>query len=165
MTYLVAIAIFILLGIIIVQIGRVTELAAKIRGEEDVAQSNNDKTAFWLVVFMIVFLIACIYSAWYYKDQMLGYGPLTAASEHGVEVDSMFNVTLFFTGIIFVITHILLFWYAYKYRQQEGKVARFFFNTGGHICHNDPRPDFINRNIVLSKPGGKQLGSHADTGF
>ncbi len=126
MTYLVAIAIFILLGIIIVQIGRVTELAAKIRGEEDVAQSNNDKTAFWLVVFMIAFLVACIYSAWYYKDQMLGYGPLKAASEHGVEVDSMFNVTLFFTGIIFVITHILLFWYAYKYRQQEGKKARFF---------------------------------------
>ncbi|HMQ05668.1 MAG TPA: OmpA family protein [Saprospiraceae bacterium] len=126
MTYIIALAIFALLGIIIVQIGRVSELAAKIRGEEEVAQSNNDKTAFWLVVFMIVFLIACVYSAYYYKNQMLGYGPLKAASEHGVEVDSMFNVTLFFTGIIFVITHILLFWYPYKYRQQDGNKARFF---------------------------------------
>jgi cytochrome c oxidase subunit 2 len=56
---------------------------------------------------------------------MLGYGPLESASEHGIEVDSLFNVTLFFTGLIFIITHILLFWYSYKFRKQEGKVSKF----------------------------------------
>ena len=126
MTYLIAIAIIFLLAVIVVQIGKVSELAAKIRGEEEVATQSNNRTAFWLMVFMIVFLVACVVSAYYYKNDMLGYGPLKAASAHGVEVDSMFNVTLFFTGIIFVITHILLFWYSYKYRKQEGRVAKFF---------------------------------------
>lgn len=125
MTYLIAFAILILLGIIVVQIGKVTELAAKIRGEEEVALQDNNRTAKLLVAFMVVFLIACVVSAYYYKDVMLGYGPLLAASEHGTEVDSLFNVTLFFTGIIFVITHVLLFWYSYKYRKQEGRVAKF----------------------------------------
>ena len=57
---------------------------------------------------------------------MFGYGPMTSASEHGFELDSIFNVTLIFTGIVFVITHILLFWYAYKYRKQRGTKAIFF---------------------------------------
>jgi cytochrome c oxidase subunit 2 len=125
MTYLIAIAILFLLAIIIVQIGKVTELAAKIRGEEEVAAQDNNRTAKLLMAFMIVFLILCVVSAYMYKDVMLGYGPLQSASEHGSEVDSLFNITLFFTGIIFVITHILLFWYSYKYRRQEGKVAKF----------------------------------------
>ena len=68
---------------------------------------------------MVVFLVGCIYSAYYYKNTMLGYGPLTSASEHGFELDSIFNVTLIFTGIVFVLTHILLFWYTYKYRKQS----------------------------------------------
>jgi len=126
MTYLIAIAIIFLLAVIVIQIGKVSELAAKIRGEEEVATQSNNRTAFWLLIFMIVFLIACVASAWYYKNSMLGYGPLKAASAHGDDVDSMFNTTLFFTGIIFVITHILLFWYSYKYRKQEGRVAKFF---------------------------------------
>ena len=126
MTYLIAFAIIFLLGVIVVQIGKVSDLAAKIRGEEEVATQDNNRTAFWLLVFMVVFLVGCVASAIYYKDVMLGYGPLTAASEHGVEVDYLFNVTLFFTGIIFVITHILLFWYPYKYRQQEGRISKFF---------------------------------------
>jgi cytochrome c oxidase subunit 2 len=125
MTYLIAFGILLLLSIIIVQIGKVTELAAKIRGEEEVALQDNNRTAKLLVGFMVVFLVGCVYSAYYYKDVMLGYGPLESASEHGLEVDSLFNVTLFFTGIIFIITHILLFWYSYKYRKQEGKVSKF----------------------------------------
>jgi cytochrome c oxidase subunit 2 len=126
MTYLIAFAIIFLLGVIVVQIGKVSDLAAKIRGEEEVATQDNNRTAFWLLIFMVVFLIGCVVSAIYYKNVMLGYGPLIAASEHGVEVDDMFNITLFFTGIIFVLTHIVLFWYAYKYRQQEGRVSKFF---------------------------------------
>ena len=130
MTGLIAIIIVALLAIVAVQIGKVSELSAKIRGEEEVERQSNHRTAVWLVFFMVAFLVFCVGSAIYYKDVMLGYGPLIAASAHGSVVDSMFNVTLFFTGIVFVITHILLFWYAYKYRSQEGKKAIF-------ISHNN----------------------------
>lgn len=126
MTIFGALIIFALIAVIAVQIGKVNDLAAKIRGEEAVMRSNNDTHARWLVVFMVVFLVGCIYSAWHYRNMMLGYGPWEASSEHGKEVDSLFNMTLIFTGIVFVITHILLFWYAYKYRLQEGRKATFF---------------------------------------
>jgi len=126
MTYLIAFAIVFLLAVIVIQIGKVTELATKIRGEEEVELQSNTTQGKWLVIFMVVFLVGCIYSAYYYKNSMLGYGPLTSASEHGFELDSIFNVTLFFTGIVFVLTHILLFWYSYKYRQQKGTKAIFY---------------------------------------
>ena len=111
---LVAILIVILLGVILVQLGRVSELAAKIRGEEEVYLQQNNRTGFYFLVFLVVFLVFCVVSAWLYKDRMLGYGPHASASSHGLELDSIFNVTLFFTGIVFVLTHIALFWFSYK---------------------------------------------------
>ena len=122
--------ILVLLGVIVVQIGKVTELASKIRGEEEAEMQANNRTAVWLVIFMVVFLVGCIWSAIYYKNSMLGYGPLKSASAHGIEIDNIFNVTLFFTGIVFIITQILTFWYSYKYRQQEGRKAKF-------LAHNN----------------------------
>ena len=126
MTYLIAFAIIFFLAVIVVQIGKLTELAARIRGEEVVERSSANTQGIALVVFMVVFLVGCVWSAIYYKNQMLGYGPLTSASAHGFELDGLFNTTLFFTGIVFVITHVLLFWYAYKYRQKLGGKAIFF---------------------------------------
>jgi len=123
------IGIILLIGIIAVQIGKVTDLAASIRGEAEVERKSNDRSAIWLVIFMVVFLVFCVASSWYYKDSMLGYGPHTSASAHGGTLDSLFNVTLFFTGIVFVITHILTFWYAYKYRAQPGRKATFFSHS------------------------------------
>lgn len=130
MTGLVAILIVILLSVIVVQIGKVSELAGKIRGEAVAEQQATNRQAVWLVIFMVVMLFVTIASAYYYKNSMLGYGPLKAASEHGSKIDSLFNVTLFFTGIVFVITQILLFWYSYKYRQMPGRKAQF-------ISHNN----------------------------
>ena len=129
-TGLIAILIMIILAVVAVQIGKISDLAAKIRGEEEVAQQANDRTAVWLVAFMVLFLIGSIWSAVYYKDVMLGYGPHGAASAHGGEIDGLFNATLVVTFIVFFITHILLFWYSYKYRSREGNKAQF-------IAHNN----------------------------
>jgi len=130
MTGLIAFLIIGLLAVIVVQIGKVSDLAAKIRGEEEVAQQNNDRTAFWLVAFMVVFLVLGTASMYYYKDVMLGYGPHQSASEHGFLIDGLFHSTLIVTFIVFFITHVLLFWYGYKYRMREGNKAQF-------ISHNN----------------------------
>jgi cytochrome c oxidase subunit 2 len=45
-------------------------------------------------------------------------------------LDSIFNVTLFFTGIVFVITHIALFYFAWKYKKVRGSKAT-------HWAHNN----------------------------
>ncbi len=124
-TGLIIIGCILLIGIVIVQIGKVTELAAKIRGEEEVQYETNRRNGILMVVFMVVFLIYCFWSAWDFKNWMLGYGPHHSASEHGDALDSIFNMTLVFTGIVFVLTHIALFWFAYKYQGRKGAKATF----------------------------------------
>lgn len=125
MTGLIILLCVILIAIVLVQIGKVTELTAQIKGERETLRDNSKWNARLSLAFVIVFLPATIYSAWHYKNVMLGYGPHESASAHGASLDSLFNVTLFFTGIVFVLTHIALFWFAYKYRWQEGRKAQF----------------------------------------
>jgi cytochrome c oxidase subunit II len=125
MTTLIVLASIVLLVVVAVQIGKISELSAKIRGEEAAELESNHFNARFGMFFMVAFLVACVASAWYYKNYMLGYGPLELASEHGPKIQSLFNVTLFFTGIVFVLTHIALFWFAYKYRGEKGKKVLF----------------------------------------
>jgi cytochrome c oxidase subunit 2 len=113
-----------LIAIIVVQIGRLIELSAAIRGEEEAEQEVNNRNAWGMLVFLFVFLGACIYSAVYYAPTMFGYG-IIAASDHGGLLDSTFNITLILTGIVFIITHILLFYFAYKYRGKKGGKSVF----------------------------------------
>lgn len=130
MTALVIILTIVLAVVVIIQIGRLSELAAKIRGEKEAEAEGNKRNAYGMLVFLGLFLIFTIGSSLYYKDSILWYGPHQAASAHGGALDNIFNVTLFFTGIVFVATQVLLFWYAYKYRKQEGKKALY-------ISHNN----------------------------
>jgi cytochrome c oxidase subunit II len=125
MTTLIVLASIALLIVVAVQIGRISELSAKIRGEESAELESNNFNARLGVFFVVAFLVTCVASAWYYKNYMLGYGPLTQASEHGPKIQRLFNITLFFTGIVFVLTHIALFWFAYKYRGEKGKKVLF----------------------------------------
>ncbi len=60
----------------------------------------------------------------------MGYGPHQSASAHGRVLDSLFNVTLFFCGIVFVITHVALFYFAYRYKKVKG-------SKGTHWAHNN----------------------------
>ena len=125
MTGLLILLCLLLIGVVVVQIGRLTELAVKIRGEEEAQYETNNFNARLAVFFMVTFLLACIVSAIYYKDSMLGFGPHEAASEHGDMLDAAFNKTLFFTSVVFFITQIALFWFAYKYRGRRGHSASF----------------------------------------
>ena len=125
MTALIIILCLILIAIVLVQIGKVTELTSQIKGEEEGLRDASRWNGWLSLIFLVVFLTAVIISAYNYKNLMLGYGPLQSASEHGGTLDSMFNITLFFTGIVFFITHIALFYFVYKYRWQKGRKAQF----------------------------------------
>jgi cytochrome c oxidase subunit 2 len=83
MTILLVIISIILIAVIIVQIGKVTELAAKIRGEEEMQYEVNRSQGGYMILFLVVFLIGCIVSAVYFKNYMLGYGnPLPIPFSH-----------------------------------------------------------------------------------
>jgi cytochrome c oxidase subunit II len=130
MTALLILICLILITIVVVQIGRVTELASSIRGEEDAQFETNKWNGLLSVIFLVLFLVGTVVSAWYYKNWMLGFGPHESASAHGSQIDFLFNLTLFFTGIVFILTHIALYWFSWKYRGRRGQRADF-------IAHND----------------------------
>lgn len=121
MTTLIILLCVVMLAIVLIQIGRVTELSAKVRGEKEAQKESNEWNSKGLVIFGIIFLIFSVASALPYMDDMLWYGVNESASEHGGSIDNLFNVTLWATGIVFFITQILLFWFSYKYRGREGR--------------------------------------------
>ena len=125
MTALLIILSIILIAVVVLQIGKVSELASTVRGEEEAQYRVNRTQSRWMLVFMIGFLGACIWATIYYKNYMLGFGPHESASEHGVGLDQAFWLTTVITGIVFFLTHIALFWYAYSYRAKKGSKAQF----------------------------------------
>lgn len=129
MTLLIGILIFAIFIIVLIQVSRISEITRSLRGEEDWKWVNSKRTGTWLLVFGVLFLVATIVSAVYYKNYMMGYGPHISASEHGHQIDSLWNLTLFFTGIVFVITQFLLFYFAWKYREKKGQKAAFIHDN------------------------------------
>ena len=125
MTGLIIVLSVVLLAVVIVQIGKVNELASALRKDDDGEERSNHRQAVWMLIFGVLFFGLAIWSADHYTNWMLGYGPHESASEHGGKLDSLFNVTLMFTGVVFVITHIALFWFTYKYRGRKGQKALF----------------------------------------
>jgi len=122
--YLVGILITILLFVIFVQIGNINRASARLRGEKQAEKDSNEFTAKLMVLFMIAFLVYSVGTAIYYAPKMLGYG-LELNAEHADKIQGLFNVTLFFTGIVFILTHIALFLFAYRYKAEEGRPALY----------------------------------------
>jgi cytochrome c oxidase subunit 2 len=116
----------ILLAVFIVQIGKARELASIVRNDPAEQDEINKFQAGLGMIFMVVFLASCVISFIYYIPTTLGWGPNIAASAHGSEVDYLFNLTLFFTSIVFVLTHIALFWFTWKYKGKQGKIGLYW---------------------------------------
>jgi cytochrome c oxidase subunit 2 len=118
------ILLFILISAILFMIVKIIEQVSVIRGKEVI---NWNKVNGWLMLgFMIVGFIACFW-------EFSVHGKLTlpeAATEHGRRLDQMFDITLYFTGFVFVVTQFLLFYFGFKYRGRKGNVAL-------HLSHNN----------------------------
>lgn len=113
------------LGFIVTfQIARASELVSTIRGEEKTRKQTNRINALLLLVFLIVGLIGVWWTHHTLGDKVLKFG--TAASDHGLLVDRMMKYTLIATGLVFLVTQILLFWFSYKYQESETIKAYYF---------------------------------------
>ncbi len=119
------IVVILLLGFLITfQIAKASEYVSVMRGEEKSRKQNNRINAFLLLVFLIGGMIGV-----YYCNERLGGKILqmgSSASDHGVDVDMMMKITLIITGIVFVITQTLLFWFSYKYQASDTRKAFYF---------------------------------------
>ena len=120
--FLVAIAVMIF--VVIFQISKASEYVSVLKGEEKTRRQNNKINGFLLVSFLILGLLG----VWYCNN--LYYGktlfPQGSASLEGEKIDLMLYITIGVTGIVFVITQVLLFWFAFKYQEKDGSKAYFF---------------------------------------
>jgi len=77
-------------------------------------------------VLFALFLIVGLYGV-YWEYTVHGSMILPeAASEHGKKIDQMFNITLIITTIVFIVTHIILFTFAYIYKSTGNRKAYYY---------------------------------------
>lgn len=122
MSGFITIALVILVFIIVYQIGKASEYAGILRGEEKVKAQTNRVIAWLLVIFFVLGM----YGIWKCNQLLSSHLLPESASVEGVSYDKMFNVTLIVTGIVFFATQALLFWFAFRY-QSTGKRTAFYF--------------------------------------
>lgn len=112
-----------LLGFLITfQIAKASEYVGVLKGEKKNFEHNNRINGFLMIVFLVLGLIGVYWCNELYKGKILG----EAASKHGEEIDTMLYITIVITGIVFVITQVLLFWFAYKYQYSEKRKPYYF---------------------------------------
>lgn len=110
------------------QIMKVYALSNKLRNKDE-ADITKDETKFnaaMLIVFMLAFLGSSVYLMIVYGARP-GLGE--SASEHGVEIDWLYDLNWVILITVFFLTQPLLFIFASKYHYKEGNKATFFSHS------------------------------------
>lgn len=118
----------VVLGVIaIASIVKVLELAGNVKGESsyDTTDRDNKMQARLMMVFLIAYFAFIAYQMIAWGDEMLP----VAASEHGTIIDNLMNTTWIIIFPVFIITHILLFYFSYKYAYDKTRRAEFFAHS------------------------------------
>jgi cytochrome c oxidase subunit 2 len=125
----VSIIVLVILAILtLVQIMRVSEASSEIQEGKDneVSEKDNDTQGRLMLVVGFGFIISVVvmYYAW-------GRHSLPEpSSEHGAEIDGLWNLSMLIINIVFFIVQPILFYFAYKYRGKKGTKAV-------HYAHNN----------------------------
>lgn len=118
------IAVIILVFLIIFQIAKASEYVAVLKGEEKSRKENNKVNGFFMIAFLILGLIGVYWcNQLFFGKTLLSH---EAASIQGEKVDSMMKLTLLITGIVFILTQVALFWFAYRFQEKEGSKPYYF---------------------------------------
>lgn len=77
-------------------------------------------------ILFAVALVAGLYGVYWSYDVQGKMSMNEAASVHGEDIDFMFYVTTIITTIVFILTHIFLFGFSFKYRGSVERKAYFY---------------------------------------
>ncbi len=122
MSGFILIALLILVLSVIYQIARASEFATILRGEGRV-QATTNRTIGWV---MLVMFVAGMWGIYMCHEALKGKMLPESASVQGEQYDFMLKITLIVTGIVFVITQGLLFWFAFRYQSTEKRTSYFY---------------------------------------
>ena len=116
--------VIILALVTVAQLMRVSAIAKKIHNkrEEDISDADNSFNGKFLLLFLFLFFGSTIYLWWKYGNGLLP----ESASEHGKDIDLLFNINWVIVFAVFFLTNSLLFIFSFKYRGKKGKKAYYF---------------------------------------
>ncbi len=119
---------FLLLCIALNQIFKVVELARDLKNTKEWKPTEKDNrfNGRLLLVFLFAFM-------WFFAWQIYRFGgdrilPISA-SEHGVKIDWLLNANYLLITIVFVITSIFLFVFAWKYYGRDDAKATYYLHN------------------------------------
>ena len=124
MTQILLAAIGVMIFVVIFQIAKASEYVNVLKGEEKARRQNNKINAFLLISFLVLGLIGVWWCNDLFYNKTLFVQP--AASDHGEKIDLMLYITLGVTGVVFILTQVLLFWFAFKYQESDDRKAYYF---------------------------------------
>jgi cytochrome c oxidase subunit II len=127
MTTFFIVVILVLAFILVFQISKASEYVSVLKGEEKSFKQSNKVNAFLFITFLVVGLFGAWWCNEMFFDRTLLAQP--AASDHGEKIDNMLWLTLAVTGLVFFITQIALFWFAFKYQYTEKRKAFYFAHS------------------------------------
>ena len=119
---LIAIGVVVLI-VIFLLIFRIYALVNVARGTEKLKVSKSNKVN---AILFLLFLV--IFGGWFFYYSFAAYEEyqLPLASAHGDDYESLFWATTWITVAVFIITHVLLFVFSWKYQYKEGRRATFY---------------------------------------
>jgi cytochrome c oxidase subunit 2 len=110
------------------QLLRIIELSRKLKKTKEwqVSDADNDLMGKAMLAFGVLFIGFFFWQVNRWSERQLP----PASSEHGAKVDALWDANMYLITFIFIVTNLVLCWFAYKYRGNTR-------NTAGYFPHNN----------------------------
>jgi cytochrome c oxidase subunit 2 len=118
----IAIGVLLILAILLLIFRLHTLVNVMKKSDEKVGSGSNKTNAFLFIIFMVVSFILLFW----YSIKNFDLYQLPIASEHGVTTDRLFWITMAVTGVVFIITQVLLFYFPWRYQYSTERKALYF---------------------------------------
>lgn len=124
----IAIIVGILAIVTIAQLVKVYETSTRLKEKDvnDVTEKDNNTQGRLMLLFGILFMVSFV-------AMIVAWGDLTLAepaSEHGVDYDFLWDISMYLIIFVFVVVQPILFYFAWRYRGNKGRTAT-------HYAHNN----------------------------
>lgn len=124
MTAFLVVLVLILFGVAIWQMGKIFQLSkGKTDNTEQIANDKDNNVNGWLMLMFVLFIYVLAFASHYKWSKV--FLP-TAASEHGVDVDQLWLISMVIIFIVGIVTQWLLHFFAFKYRGEKKNRATFY---------------------------------------
>jgi len=123
MTAFLVVLVIVLFGVAAWQMNKIFQLSQQKTETSEIANDKDNNANGWLMLGFVVFLYALLF----YSLTVWGKVVLPAsASEHGMEIDQLWLISMILILLVGIVTQWLLHYFAFKYRGEKKKRATFY---------------------------------------